>query len=53
MENVKTTKGKPVITGKFYELKYKWGDSYKYGYGWLNPENKHGKMLTLYVMMEE
>jgi hypothetical protein len=42
MENLKTSKGKPVISGKFYELKYKWGDSYRYGYGWLNPEKKHG-----------
>jgi hypothetical protein len=30
-----------------YELKYKWGDSYKYGYGWLNPENKHGKNVDI------
>ena len=36
--NVKTITGKGVIVGKFYELKYKWGAGYKYGYGWINPE---------------
>ena len=47
MENLKTSKGKPVVFGKFYELKYKWGDSYKYGYGWINPDKKHGKNVDI------
>lgn len=38
METLKTAKGKNVIAGKLYELKFKWAQGYHYGYGWLNPK---------------
>lgn len=39
--NMKTLNQKQVILGKFYELKYKFKQSYKYGYGWINPEQNN------------
>jgi len=40
MEGLKTERGHPIIVGKFYELTYKWGKGWKYGYGWINPDPK-------------
>jgi hypothetical protein len=37
MTDKKTSSGKPVVVGKFYEVKYAWGKSYEYGYSWINP----------------
>ena len=48
-----TSKGKEVVIGKFYELKYKWGDSYKYGYGWINPDYKCNKCNNVDIIIHE
>ena len=47
MENLKTSKGLPVIIGKIYELKYKWGDGYNYGYGWINPKKQNNNYIDI------
>lgn len=41
MENLKTSKGLPVIIGKIYELKYKWG------YGWINPKKQNNNYIDI------
>lgn len=47
MITIKTESGKLVVEGKFYELKYKWGGRYKYGYGWINPNNEHNNKVDI------
>ena len=40
---IKTKYGKIVHENRIYELKYKWGDSYAYGYGIYHPD-KHSQI---------
>jgi hypothetical protein len=35
---MKTKSGKKVQEGRIYELKYKWGEGYAYGYGIYHPK---------------
>ena len=38
---MKTKYGREVQENRMYELKYKWGDSYCYGYGMWHPDKHH------------
>jgi basic membrane lipoprotein Med (substrate-binding protein (PBP1-ABC) superfamily) len=47
MSTIVTNKNKPVIAGKIYELKYKFGNGFRYGIGWVNPESNHNNVDIL------
>lgn len=46
---VLTTKGRQVVPGKFYKVKFRNGKSLSYGYSWINPQFPNSETVDIIV----